>query len=300
MKHKPYILWGIVAILLVSNLITVYFFNKKDNADSVTASQGTEIVATVGGETISREDWLVAMEESHGQETLRTLINTKVIRSLAKEYNISVSKKEVQQEVDFLKSAYSTLEHGASLNESTLMEEVETELLLEEIVTRDVELSDGELKEYYDENKEIYQIPAMYKLSQIVVSSEEEGEQIVKELEGGSSFEALARERSIEQLSSSQGGEIGYVPLDSFLLTKEAQDAISRLKVDEWTTSVKNGQSQFVVYKVLDQSEGKNYSFEEVKPQIRRQLALRQVEAQVTPEDFWDDLNVDWFYGEQQ
>jgi foldase protein PrsA len=45
--------------------------------------------------------------------------------------------------------------------------------------------------------------------------------------------------------------------------------------------------------------EGKKYSFKQVKGQIRRQIALEQMDTPVSASAFWDELKVDWFYGEQ-
>jgi len=45
--------------------------------------------------------------------------------------------------------------------------------------------------------------------------------------------------------------------------------------------------------------EGQTFSFEDVKDQIRRQIALEQMEGSVTVDPLWEEMGVTWFYGEE-
>ena len=67
------------------------------------------------------------------------------------------------------------------------------------------------IKAFYENNKNLYNIPTSYRTSVIYSSTEAEAKEVVKELENGSSFEGLARERSTDVSSASLGGDIGYV-----------------------------------------------------------------------------------------
>ena len=67
------------------------------------------------------------------------------------------------------------------------------------------------MKAYYEKNKELFNIPTAYHLSHIIVKTSEEAEKAIKELSQGSSFSALAMERSIEEFSANEGGDIGYI-----------------------------------------------------------------------------------------
>ena len=42
--------------------------------------------------------------------------------------------------------------------------------------------------------------------------------------------------------------------------------------------------------------DGRQYSYKEVKEQIRRQKALEQIQAPVSGKIFWDEFDVDWVY----
>ncbi|CAN7602740.1 peptidyl-prolyl cis-trans isomerase [Rossellomorea sp. LjRoot5] len=293
MRIKRSVLMVVIGVLLVTNLITLVW-----NWSS--GKVGTpEVVASVGGESVTREDWLYALEQQHGKEELRAMINQKVIDHLAKKYDISVSNKEVEQEYYLIQSVYNAYDEENLEDEDTLKEQIESELLLEELITKDVQVPEKEMKKFYTQNEDQYSIPKMYKLKQLKVADQTEAEQVLKELDGGSNFEALAMERSTDEQSAHLGGDIGYVPIDGDILSPEAKSEVEPLSQGEWTSPIRQD-SEYVIYYVDGILKERDFSFKEVKSQIRRQIALEQVQTPLKPESFWDEVNVEWFYGKQE
>ncbi|OXS53938.1 foldase protein PrsA [Bacillus sp. V-88] len=293
MRIKRSVLMVIIGVLLVTNLITLVW-----NWSS--GKVGTpEVVASVGGESVTREDWLYALEQQHGKEELRAMVNQKVIDHLAKKYDISVSNKEVEQEYYLIQSVYNAYDEENLEDEDTLKEQIKSELLLEELITKDVQVPEKEMKKFYAQNEEQYSIPKMYKLKQLKVADQTEADQVLKELDGGSNFEALAMERSTDEQSAHLGGDIGYVPIDGDILSPEAKSEVEPLSQGEWTSAIQQD-SDYVIYYVDGILKERDFSFKEVKSQIRRQIALEQVETPLKPESFWDEVDVEWFYGKQE
>ena len=66
-------------------------------------SGGNEEVASVQGDAITREEWMAAMEDQHGRDTLLGLVNQKVMATAAKEYEIKVTDKEIDLEIAIYK-----------------------------------------------------------------------------------------------------------------------------------------------------------------------------------------------------
>src|SRR6185312_1065125 len=66
-KTKPLLI--LIGILFIFNVFWFVAWLLKDKNHS------NEIVATVAGESITREQWMVAMEKEVGRETLLTLVN---------------------------------------------------------------------------------------------------------------------------------------------------------------------------------------------------------------------------------
>ena len=50
-----------------------------------------------------------------------------------------------------------------------------------------------------------------YEVSQIMVATEAEATEIIKEINGGAKFETLAKDKSLEKISGAQGGVVGWV-----------------------------------------------------------------------------------------
>ncbi|WP_456272805.1 peptidyl-prolyl cis-trans isomerase [Bacillus sp. AK031] len=296
MRLKRSVLVALVFILIVSNAITFLVFLNQDQGEAGTAMPaGTETAASVGEKQISRESWMYEMEKRYGKEVLRELINQNVIAQLADQYAITVSEEELDQEIMLIKSVFNTYDEDLSKSDEVLRERVRMELLLEKIVTKDVDIPSDDIEKYYKENQDQYSISEMYNLSQIVAESREEAEQISKELNEGSSFPALAMERSIDDISAVQGGNIGYIPADSHILAGDAGEVVTSLETGE-TSDVIEYDGNYYIVQLNDKLEAKDYSLKEVKEQIRRRLALEQVEGTVKPEDFWNELDVEWFY----
>lgn len=292
LKAKPLVY--IIGFLLITNLLTLIAWMVKDGDQT-----SSEVVATVGDEDISRQDWLHAIELRHGKEVLQQLINQNVMEQSAEKYDISVSDEELEQEFSMLRSVLNVYDQASLPNEEVLKEQLRTEIILEKLISSEVEISEEELRTFYEENTSLYSIPAMYRLSQIVVSTEAEANQVIEELNNDSSFEALARERSIDETTASQGGLLGYVPENSTSVEEQVLEAAGGISAGEWSDPVPVEEG-FVIVFLHETTEGVEFSFEDVKGRIERQLALEQLKVPVTAESFWNEFPISWFYGENE
>ncbi|MDZ5474310.1 peptidyl-prolyl cis-trans isomerase [Bacillus sp. 31A1R] len=285
-------LWLIIAGLIFINCLTITFFLAKPDF----FSGNEEVVATVGKNKITRQDWLSKMEEQYGEDVLKELVDQKVIQSVAKKYKIKVPEQAVEQEYLMIKNLYGAT---SSIDEEKWKEQIKYRLLLEELLTKDVVVTEAELKKYYEENKASYQIPTSFHLSQIVVKTEKEASQALKELEQGSKFETLAMEISIDDFSAHKGGDIGFVSVDDQRLTEEYLNHLQTLKEGQWSKAIQVEEG-FAIVLLHERIKGKDFSFKEVKDQVRRQIALEQMDVAASANAFWDEANVDWFYGKKE
>jgi foldase protein PrsA len=286
-------LWIIIAGLILINCLTVAFFLTKLEK----GLGNNEVVATIGNEEITRQDWLKVMEDQYGKDVLKDLIDQRVIETLAKKYKIEVSDKTIDRELLLMKTMYGSTTSESS-NEEEWKNQIKASLLLEELLTKDVKVPEKELKSYYEENKSLFTIPTSYHVSQIVVGTLEEAEQAIKELKNGSNFSTLAMEKSIDEFSAAQGGDIGFIRAEDESVNPNYIDALEALKPGEWSKpiQIENG---YAIALLHEKIEGKDYSFNEVKSDIRRLIALEQMEGHSSMDAYWDEVNVEWFYGEQ-
>lgn len=266
-----------------------YFLGKSEPGQS-------EVVAQIGKEEITRQEWLSEMESRYGKEVLDEMIDGKVIEAAGDKYDVKINEDEIDREIKMLKSAYGSSAAALSINEEQWKQQIKDSLMLEELLTKEVTISEEKLQQYYEENQAQYEIKDTYHLSQIVLESKDEAEQTLKELDSGSSFAAMAMEKSNDTLTAAQGGDLGYVTSDN----SEYQDIIKAaesLKAGEWTGPVKIDEG-YVVVLLEEFIEGETFSFKDVQAQIRRQMALEQMDIPVSAELFKGEVDIETFYDE--
>ena len=291
LKTKP--LMMLLLILLAGNLLWFIAWLIPDNPG------GSEEVASVGGDEITRQEWMAAMEEQHGRETLLNLVNLKVMDTAAKEYGIKISDKEVDLELAMMRSARDGSEKTLySQDVERMREKVRAQLILEKVLTKDVVIEESAIEAFYQENQTLYDVPDSYRTRMILVESTDEAEAVIVELENGSSFEALARERSVDTVTGSLGGDIGYVVPGQSTIDEAIANAVAAVEVSGWSQPMTLADGRVAVITVTDKAEGQTFTYKDVAGHISRELALEQLPQSVTPEAFWQEFEAEWFYGE--
>jgi foldase protein PrsA len=288
-------LWIVIAALIMLNCLTVaYFLTKADEASGIAIKD--ETVATVGGKVISSEEWLKELMNRYGKDVLKDMIDQKVVSEMAAKYHIKISDSDVDREFRMQQTTYQSAGENKNADEQKWKEQIKNSLLLQELLTKDVKIPVQELKNYYNKNKELYNIPTAYHLAQIIVKTKAEAKKALKELGDGSSFSALAMERSIEEFSANDGGDIGYISDEDERYPAQYVKTVKQLKIGGLSKPIKVD-GGYAILKLEGKINGKMYSLSEVKPQIRRQIALEQMKTPASARTFWDEAKVDWKYG---
>ncbi|MGG3477993.1 peptidyl-prolyl cis-trans isomerase [Peribacillus frigoritolerans] len=291
-KHK---LRAIIAGLALLNLLTIIIFVIKPLIISKTVI-GEETAAKVGSKDISRDAWMNELEKRYGEDVLEEMVDKEVVKQAAEKYKVKISDEELDRELKMMKTMYGTA--GQNLNKSNdqLRQEVQSSLLLEKLLTKDVSVSKTAMRNYYDNNKDIYRIPTAFHISHITTSTKKQADQVIRELEKGVSFEVLAMEKSLDEFTANQGGDMGYISQDNEQVSKEYITAAEKMKVKKWSDAIQTEDGWAILY-LHERIEGKQYEYEEVKDKIHRQIALEQIQAPVSGKIFWDEFDVEWFYG---
>jgi foldase protein PrsA len=289
LKTRPLLL--IIGVLFAFN---VFWFIGWLIPDKKPKQTGEE-VASVAGEPITREQWMTAMEKEVGRETLLELVNGKVMEVAAKQYEIDVSDKEVDLEVDLIRSVDGRSYTGLDMEK--MRKKIRENLILEKVLTKDIVVEDDAIDKHYEENASLYNISTVYRTAIIVVPTKGEAEQAVDELSKGSSFDVLAKERSIDLASASLGGDIGYINTSTDAIDKKIVEAAVDMKKDSTSGIVALSNGTYAILHVSEVVEGQSFKLNDVKDHIRRELALEQLQQSVNPETFWDEFDAKWFYG---
>lgn len=149
-------------------------------------------------------------------------------------------------------------------------------------VVRNVAVDDEKLREVYEDKKEEMVTDPSVRLAVIAVETEDEAEAIHRELGTGRSFSDLAREKSIDQMTAENGGEIPR-PLPKTQLEQfpELDELVDRLGEGSYSMPVPIppgfGPAGYMVVKVLEKTASRQMEFAEVRDMMgQRVLQLEQ------------------------
>lgn len=138
--------------------------------------------------------------------------------------------------------------------------------------TKDVTVTDDEIKKYYDENPyEFTEEENTMNLSHILVSTEDEAKVVIDRINGGESFEAVAKAVSKDTETAEKGGLLGDVTYVNSGLVQEFTDAAIKLKAGEISKPVKTTYGWHVI-KCNSKEEYPEKAFDEVKEDIKTNL----------------------------
>lgn len=136
-----------------------------------------------------------------------------------------------------------------------------------------IEVSDEEIKEYFEANKAQFVKPESVRAQHILVKDEETASDLLAKIKEGKSFEEVAKDNS-ECPSKAQGGDLGEFSRGQ--MVPEFEEVAFKLAVGELSDLVKT-QFGYHIIKVTAKNEAGEKSFEEVAPQIKNQLlAMKQ------------------------
>src|SRR5690606_36379540 len=121
---------------------------------------------------------------------------------------------------------------------------------------------------YYDENKEMFELPSPeIRASHILVDTEEEAREILSKIRGGADFEELAKMYSKDPGTKDLGGDLGFFAKGK--MVPEFEEAAFALNPGEVSDVVKTEYGYHVI-KVTGRRS--SLSFEDAKEDIRNNL----------------------------
>jgi peptidyl-prolyl cis-trans isomerase C len=234
------------------------------------------------------------------QQIMPQLVSIEIAKAYAQEHDITVSDKEVDQELAKLKEqvgdqarsagqdvsnqeAYEQALKQNNITEEQLREDIRENLPVQEVqerVTGEAEPSDEEIQNYYEKNKEAqFTTPEQRCVRHILFNKDqkEKAEDIKKQLENGGDFAKLAKENSQDPGSAAQGGDLGC--LGKGETVPEFEQAAFGAERGEIVGPVQT-EFGYHILQVTDVKPEQTRSLQEVESQIRAQLASeKQSEA---------------------
>jgi peptidyl-prolyl cis-trans isomerase SurA len=263
-----------------------------------------DIVARVNDQIITQSDYDRAMKDmdqeakqqglsmqeisEHHKDLLRSLIDQQLWLSKGKELGIN-GETELIKRLDEIRKQYNleTLqdlekaakEQGVSFEDfkAGIRNNIITQLVMREEVSRKVQFTQGEVQRYFNEHKQEYVRPESVELHEILVSTGADPDDAAKVAEGkakaddiesklhaGGDFSQLAKSFS-DGTTASEGGTFGSFHRGD--LAKVFEDATFALKAGQYTDPIRTKQG-YVIFKVDQHVAGGVPDFKDVEQQV--------------------------------
>jgi len=237
---------------------------------------GNSPVAIVNGVRITEGEFEKRLVRSYGRDTLREMIDRQLIKQMADEAGITVTEEELQKEIEATKKQFPSPEQFQRWLDSTDMTEDEWgEALKMAMVTRklalkDVKYDDAALKAFFEQHKDRYALPVRVSISEIVVGSEKDAEDVLAQLKKEpDKFADLARLYSQAPYTRARGGKRPEdMPLER--ITPEAmRKAAAELEIGKISVPMA-AEGQWYIIKVDQRKPAREASWEQDKDRVKR------------------------------
>lgn len=243
----------------------------------------SDTVATVEGEKITKDELYDVLVKAQGQEAVALLIEDKLVALEMKDQKISVSDKEVDAELaSYIENsggedAFAAALQQSGMNEKQFKENITQFLSLQKLMEPRIDITDEEMKAFFEENKEAMAAPAEVEASHILVEDEEKAKEVANKLKDGGDFAKLAKEYSTDESNKDKGGELGFFTADK--MVPEFSEAAFAMKPDEVSGPVKTSHG-FHIIKVTDKKEAKEAVYEDNVDVIKEKIFDQKLEIE--------------------
>lgn len=222
-----------------------------------------------------------SVDEIIQENILKNMITEELLKEEATKAGFKVDDAEIDKNIEEIKSQYGGEEGlNKALKEAGMTldyykESMKKNQLIGEFIEKSEQFkaTDDEVKAYYDKHKSDYEV---VKAAHILVETEEEAKNIKSELDKGSDFATIAKEKSKDTGSAENGGDLGE--FDPSIMVPEFSEALKAMKVGEISQPVK---SQYG-YHIIRLDDKKEKTLDEVKDTISQQLASEKFQKYLT------------------
>lgn len=219
--------------------------------------------------------------ETLKSQTVSYLVQRLEFAKEAASRGIAVTDAEVDQKLTELKQQFyggDEAKYQAELKtygttEQQVKETIKAQLIAQKLydaITKDVTVSQKEIEDYYNANKDQFTTPESRHVAHILVKTKKEAMDIRKQLDNGADFAALAKKYSTDAASAKNGGDLGTYPRSQWV--KPFGDALWTLKTGEISQPVQSQFGWHIIKAVGDIIPAKVQQLVELQDSIKQQL----------------------------
>src|SRR5438128_8311587 len=177
-------------------------------------------------------------------QVLNQMINDQILLEMASGAGLSATDAEVDVKFNEFKSQYTEEKFKDLLKEQKMtIDDIRNELrksitidkLVNKEITTKISVTDAEIKNFYDKNKESFNLPESYHIAHIIVTpvadphlrngtsedartayeARQKAARLLKDIQGGKDFGTVAKESSEDPSSGPNGGDLQFQPLQA-------------------------------------------------------------------------------------
>ncbi len=238
--------------------------------------------------------------EAVRDQALQILVSFQWVEGEAEERGIKVSDAEVKKSFDeqvkqnFPKAAgFKKFLKDSGQTEADIIRRVELDLLSQkirdEVVKGKDKVTDAQVKDFYDKNKERFAQPERRDLRIVLTKTEAKADQARAALESGESWKTVAKQYSIDDASKAQGGKLAAQAKGT--LEKALDSAAFKAKKGELTGPVKT-QFGYYVFEVTKITKASQQTLVQAKETISE--TLKSQNQQKALDTFVNDFRKKW------
>ena len=249
---------------------------------------------------------------------VKDLIEKEVVRELvnqqAEKENLKIDHELIEKELKLLRAGYASEEefNNALKSRNINLEEIKKSMqieinarqLLNAEIKGKVNISDNEVKKYYEDNKPRFQRPEAYHTRHILAAyfppealrnqtieelkknkeyftriAEEKIDKVIKELKKGANFVELAKNLSDDESSRENGGDLDFIYKGIFETSFD--EAVEKLNPGETSEKIKT-RFGFHVIQLIEKRPSEMAPFTEMKSEIQKYLFLEEAKKNVS------------------
>ena len=245
---------------------------------AVVPAGAQEPLVIVNGETITRDALAHRLIDlgTVGQSQLEEMVNEALLSQAAQKQGISATDAEVDARIEDMKKRLGTPElfnrylASQEVTAAGLREKLRVKILVEKILADKAKVTDQEIKQAYEQNKESFASPETVTLRMILTKTKARADEAIKRLDGGDDFAAVAKALSEHAYTAEQGGLLPRPVARANLSTALAEAAFAT-EIGKHTKPIETPDGYYIL-KVEARSAATNRSLDEVKDTIRAQL----------------------------
>lgn len=248
---------------------------------------------------------------------VKDLIEKEVVRELVNQQgekeNLKIDSGLIEKELKALRANYASEEEfnnalkARNINLEDIKKSMQIDInarqLLNAQIQGKINITDDEVKKYYEDNKSKFQRPEAYHTRHILAAyfppealrnqtieelkknkeyfarlAEEKIDKVIEELKKGADFEELAKTQSDDESSRENGGDLDFIYKGIF--DASFDEAAGKLKPDEISGKIKTRFGYHVI-QLIEKKPSEMAPFDEMKPGIQKHLFLEAAKKHV-------------------